>query len=138
MKAGLAGIRFSSEIVQLKVHLMIRIEEEQNIVYSIAKEKLTDEDYERLIPLLQEKIRAFGKIRWYFEMEDFKGWTPGAMWKDLKFDFKNLENLEKIAMVGEQTWEKGLTDLMKPFTVAEIKFFEPEEKRDAKAWIKKV
>ena len=117
---------------------MTSIQIEQNIIYTIAEGKLDDEDYERIIPLLQEKVRSFGKIRWYFEMRDFKGWTLSALWKDLKFDFENRENLERIAMVGDREWEKELTQLMKPFTDADIKFFETEEREDAKDWIKEL
>ncbi|MDT0644674.1 STAS/SEC14 domain-containing protein [Zunongwangia sp. F363] len=114
---------------------MIQLKSEQNIVYTTAEEKLTDEDYEKMIPFLQEKIREFGKIRWYFEMQDFDGWSLSAMWKDAKFDFENNENLQKVAMVGAEKWEKGLTQLMKPFADAEVKYFQLNEREAAKAWI---
>ena len=109
---------------------------EENVVYTVARKKLTREDYNEIIPLLEEAIRKFGKIGWYFEMQDFKGWTPEAAWKDISFDFSNKEHLKKVAMVGDKSWEKGITQIMKPFTTAEIKFFPLEEKSKAKAWIK--
>ncbi|NJW52512.1 SpoIIAA family protein [Salinimicrobium oceani] len=117
---------------------MLSIHLEQNIIFTIAEDKLTDEDYDRLIPLLEEKIRAFGKIRWYFEMRAFEGWSLSAMWRDLKFDFSNNEHLERIAMVGNMEWEKQLTKLMKPFTGAEIQFFDSSERDEAKNWIRKI
>lgn len=117
---------------------MLSIKVEHNIIYTIAEDKLDDEDYDRLIPLLQEKIRSFGKIRWYFEMREFEGWSLSAMWQDIRFDFKNLENVERIAMVGDKKWEKELTQLMKPFTVASVKYFDLTEKDEAKNWIKKI
>ncbi|MGB7843739.1 MAG: STAS/SEC14 domain-containing protein [Salinimicrobium sp.] len=116
---------------------MIKIEEKENIIYSIAKKELHDEDYGRLVPLLKEKVKKFGMIRWYFEMQNFEGWSLSAMWQDLKFDVKYAENIEKVAMVGDKTWEEKITRLMKPFTSAEIKFFNLEEKEQAKAWISK-
>ena len=117
---------------------MISIQIDRNVIYTVAEEKLTQEDYDRLIPLLQEKIRSFGTIRWYFEMRDFEGWSLSAMWQDIKFDFKNLENLERIAMVGDKKWEKELTQLMKPFTRATIRYFNLTEKDEAKNWIQKI
>lgn len=117
---------------------MVSIQVEHNIIYTVAEEKLTKEDYDRIIPVLQEKIRSLGTIRWYFEMRHFEGWTLSAMWRDLKFDFKNLENLERIAMVGDKKWEKELTQLMKPFTGATIKYFELTQKDEAKNWIVKI
>ncbi|MGA9326964.1 MAG: STAS/SEC14 domain-containing protein, partial [Salegentibacter sp.] len=70
------------------------------------------------------------------EMKNFHGWTPSAMWEDAKLDFEHKDNFEKIAMVGSEKWEDWLSQLMKPFTKAEIKFFKLEEKELAKAWIK--
>ena len=117
---------------------MLSIQVDKNIVYTVAEEKLTDEDYDRLIPLLEEKVRSYGKIRWYFEMKEFEGWSLSAMWQDIKFDFSNKENLERIAMVGEENWEQQLTRLMRPFTGAAIKYFDRSEKEEAKNWIKKI
>lgn len=102
---------------------MVQIEEKENIIYTVATEKLDDDDYQKIIPVIQEKVRKYRMVRWYFEMRDFKGWSLGAMWKDLKIDFKNRNRFEKIAMVGSQEWEEKLTDLMKPFTDADIRFF---------------
>ncbi|MDT0677512.1 STAS/SEC14 domain-containing protein [Autumnicola musiva] len=114
---------------------MIQLKSEQNIVYTTAEEKLTDEDYEKMIPFLQEKIKEFGKIRWYFEMRDFEGWTLSAMWKDAKFDFENNEDMQKVAMVGAEEWEKSLTQLMKPFAEADVKYFKTAESEAARKWI---
>lgn len=116
---------------------MTSIQADQSVIYTIAEGELTDEDYDRIIPLLQEKVRSFGKIRWYFEMRDFEGWSFSAMWRDIKFDFSNEEHIEKVAMVGDKKWEKQLTQLMKPFTDAEIEFFETEDRQKAQNWIKK-
>lgn len=117
---------------------MISVHTDQNIIYTIAEDKLSDEDYDRIIPVLQGKIRTFGKIRWYFEMRDFKGWTLSAMWDDLKLGLKYSKDLEMIAMVGDKKWEKRLTQLMKPFTGAEIKFFKAENREQAKIWISRI
>lgn len=117
---------------------MVSIHSEQNIIYTVAEDKLTNEDYNRILPLLQEKIETFNKIRWYFEMKDFKGWTLSALWRDMKFDIKNVNHIEMVAMVGDKKWEKDLTQLMKPFTDADIRFFETEDREKAKLWISKI
>lgn len=116
---------------------MVQIEEKDNIIYTVAVEKLEDEDYEKIVPLIQEKVKKFKMVRWYFEMRDFEGWSPGAMWKDIKVDFKNRNNFEKIAMVGSKEWEQKLSNLMKPFTDADIRFFDISESEEARKWISK-
>ena len=117
---------------------MISVETSQNIVYTTAEKELTDEDYDRLIPLLKEKLENYAKLRWYFEMHNFEGWSPAAALRDLKFDFANNDKMEKVAMVGDSKWEEGLTKIMKPFAKAEVKFFSLDEKEEAQRWIKKI
>lgn len=117
---------------------MISVQQEsnENIVYAVASETLTQQDYDRLLPKVEETLHHHDKIRLYFEMKDFSGWTPGAAWQDVKFDFGHASDFEKIAMVGNKSWENWLTQLMKPFTSAEVRYFEPEQKETAKTWIK--
>lgn len=117
---------------------MTSLHAQQNIVYTVAEGELTDEDYNRIIPLLEERLATYEKIRWYFEMKDFEGWSLSSLWKDLKFSFKNRDRLEMVAMVGEKKWEKDLTQLMKPFTQAEVKYFDEEDRANAKIWISKI
>ena len=106
-----------------------------NVVATKAVGKLTKEDYDRLLPLLRKKVDKHGNLRWYFEMDKFVGWEPEAAYKDMKFDFKNADTLEKVAMVGAKKWEKMLTQVMKPFTTADVRFFEISQKQEALSWI---
>lgn len=125
----------SLEIVTNDV--MVQIEEQGNIIYTVATHQLDDEDYQKIIPAIKEKVKNYTMVRWYFEMHDFEGWSLGALWKDLKLDFQNRNNFEKIAMVGSKKWEEKLTDLMKPFTDADIRFFDLGQKEEARTWINK-
>ncbi|WP_020534811.1 STAS/SEC14 domain-containing protein [Lewinella cohaerens] len=117
---------------------MIKIQQNpnSNILYTIAIKKLNQADYERLLPKVENLIQQYGKVRWYFEMEDFDGWTLEALWSDIKFDFKHRNDFEKIVTVGRKDWMDWMTQLMKPFTNAEIRFFELEEQAAAREWIK--
>ncbi|MCB0538708.1 MAG: STAS/SEC14 domain-containing protein [Chitinophagales bacterium] len=109
---------------------------QDNIIYTQATGTLTKEDYEKLLPVLKLLLEKHEKIRWLFSMEDFTGWEPVALWKDLQFDIKHVNDFEKIAMVGEKEWQKWLTNIMKPFTPAEILFFEVADREAALKWIK--
>ena len=59
--------------------------------------KLTKESYESFAPVVDQQIAEHGKIRILFEMHDFHGWTAGALWEDMKFDFKHWKDIEKLA-----------------------------------------
>src|SRR5690606_9146008 len=113
------------------------LEESKKNIYIVATGKLTDDDYDQMLPLLKRKIEEYDKINWYFQMKDFKGWTPHAFWRDVKFDLQNANKLNRVAMVGEKKWHELMTDMMKPFTSAEIKYFDEADADKAREWISK-
>lgn len=117
---------------------MLSIHLEQNIFFTIAEGNLTNEDYDRLFPLLEERIRSYGTIRWYFEIREFEIWSLSDLWKDLISDIRNRESFERIAVVGDLKWEKQLILLTKPFTDARVKYFDSSESDEAKNWIRKI
>src|SRR5580704_16153587 len=70
--------------------------------------KLTKEAYQKFVPAVDAQIKQYGKLRILFIMQDFHGWTAGAMWEDLKFDLKHWKDIERLAIVGDKKWEKGM------------------------------
>lgn len=115
----------------------LNVNPESNIIYTLVTGTVVKEDMEKLLPILKDKIQKFGKARWYYEMKDFNGWKPDAFWEDVMFDLKHANDFEKVAMVGEKKWQEWMTQIMKPFTSAEIKYFDLEDKQAAKDWIHK-
>jgi hypothetical protein len=100
-----------------------------------ATGKLTKEFYEAFVPVVEEQIKEFGKVRILFVMHDFHGWTAGALWEDLKFDMKHWHDIERLAIVGESKWEKGMAAFCKPFTKATIKYFDESQLEEARTWL---
>lgn len=96
--------------------------------------KLTTEAYEKLVPVVDAQIKEFGKLRILMIMEDFHGWTLGAMWEDTKFDLKHWRDIERLAIVGDKKWEEGMATFCKPFTSATIKYFDHTKLDDARKW----
>jgi hypothetical protein len=97
--------------------------------------KLKKEDYEKFVPEAERLIQQHGKIRVLLETHDFHGWKMGALWEDAKFDFKHFNDIERLAIVGEKKWEKGMAVFCKPFTTAEIRFFDHDHADEARAWV---
>lgn len=116
--------------------MQIRTSEDSNIIYTTSTGKLDKEDYEKMLPLAEAKIARHGKVRWYFEMQDFHGWSLDTFVMDLKFDLKHARDFEKVAMVGDQKWEEWMAKLMKAFMSADIRYFKISEKQLADQWIK--
>lgn len=106
-----------------------------NILATRVSDILDERDYDRMDPILQRILNKENKIRWYFEMDNFRGWTPASFWREVNMDLKHANDFEKIAMVGEKKWERWMTTLMKPFTSAEVRFFQTTDKEKAREWI---
>ena len=97
--------------------------------------KLGREDYEEFIPETERLIRQHGKISILVEMHDFHGWDGGALWEDLKWNAQHFKDIERLAIVGEETWHRWMTGFCKPFTNAEVRYFEPGRLEEARAWV---
>lgn len=98
--------------------------------------KLRHEDYQRFVPLIEEAIKEYGKVRLLVEMTDFHGWKGAALWDDLKFDVKHFTDIERLALVGEKSWEKAMSVFCRPFTTATIRYFDRSELNEAREWLK--
>ena len=96
--------------------------------------EVSEEDYERVVPRLEELIQEHGKVRLLLDVTQFEGATPGALWEDLKFDAQHLNDFEKVAVVGDESWEDAATELASPLTDAKVKTFGPEEEGQARTW----
>jgi hypothetical protein len=97
--------------------------------------KLAHEDYQHFVPEFERLVKKNGKIRVLFEMADFHGWDGSAIWDDIKFDLKHFTDIERLAMVGEKKWEKGMSMFCKPFTTAKIRYFDRACYEEARAWL---
>jgi hypothetical protein len=100
-----------------------------------ATGKLRVADYELFAPAMEALIREPGKVRILFEMHSFKGWTAGALWEDVKFDFKHFTDIDRLAIVGESEWEHGMAIFCRPFTTAAVRYFNRDQIGEAKAWL---
>ncbi|MEX2579529.1 MAG: STAS/SEC14 domain-containing protein [Verrucomicrobiales bacterium] len=100
-----------------------------------ATGKLEKADYAFFAPEVDRIIQEQGKINMLVSLRDFHGWTAGALWEDVKFDAKHFRDIERLAIVGEDKWEKGMARFCHPFTTAEIKFFRPGQIDEARRWV---
>jgi SpoIIAA-like len=98
--------------------------------------KLHDEDYKHFVPEVERAVEAQGKIRMLAQFHDFHGWDAHALWDDIKFATKHCFDIERIAMVGDKTWEKWMAVVCKPFTMAKVKYFDAAEVDAAWEWLR--
>lgn len=102
-----------------------------------ATGKLTDQDYQVLIPKLEALIKQHGKIRLLCFIDDeFTGMEPGAMWDDAKFFLPHRADFEKMAAVGGPKWVELAMKLFAPLLQGDYQTFAGDRLAEAWEWIK--
>jgi hypothetical protein len=97
--------------------------------------KLHDEDYKKFVPLVDAAVAEDGKVRLLAQFHDFHGWDAHALWDDVKFSTTHCTKIERIALVGEKTWEECMAKVCKPFTMAKVKYFDAADIGEAWKWL---
>lgn len=97
--------------------------------------KLHNDDYQHFVPVIEEALALSGKIRLLAEFDDFHGWDAHAAWDDFKLGVEHYSDFERIAMVGDKDWERWMAIIGKPFTGAQVKYFDKEHADEAWAWL---
>ena len=100
-----------------------------------ARGEITKADYERVLPEIDALIRKHGKLKFYINLEEIEGIEAGAVWEDLKFDWKHGGDYGKIAIIGDSKWEEWGTKISNPFFGAEAKFFYAEHAGEGWDWV---
>lgn len=97
--------------------------------------KLGDKDYRGFMLEFDRLVQQHGKLRVLFEMSDFQGWDAGGLWDEFKFDVKHFSHVERVAMVGDKQWQKGMSILCQIFIPTKFRHFSHAAMDDARNWI---
>jgi hypothetical protein len=97
---------------------------------------ITVEDFKKIEPEVNALVQKTGNIRILFDLTGFKWEKLDALVTDLKFGHKFHEKIQRMAIVGDKTWEKWITHLARPFYAQEAKYFPSADMAKAWSWVK--
>lgn len=97
--------------------------------------KLHDADYKLFVPAVDAALAAHDKVRLLALLEDFHGWDAHALWDDIKFAANHFTKVDRVALVGDKSWESWMATVCKPFTAATVKYFDASQLDAAWAWV---
>lgn len=113
----------------------MRAEHDGRVLVIYVTGKLTAEDYGVFVPEADRLIKLHQKISVLWVMHDFDGWKASALWEELKFAATHLGEVKQLAIVGDRQWHEGIHKFIKPFSTAAVRYFDPHELDDARAWL---
>lgn len=108
-----------------------------NVVGVVASGKVTAGDYESvLIPAIESALKAHGSVHMLYQLGPaFSGFTPGAMWDDLKVGVAHLKAWKKIAVVTDVDWVAGATRIFAFTFPCPVRVFSNDHFGDAVRWV---
>ena len=106
-----------------------------NVLWVRVSGKLVREAYDTLVPEIERLLKEHGKPRVLFDMVDFHGWRGDALWEDITFELTHFAHIERVAIVGDRKWEKGMSIFCKPLAPAEIRYFDRAQIDAARTWV---
>lgn len=109
----------------------------ENVVGVVASGQVTAKDYETvLIPAIESLLANQEKIRvLYHAGPAFTGFTPGAMWDDMKVGVAHWDAWEKAAVVTDVGWLAGAMRCFSFAMPCPVKLFANKEIAEATQWI---
>jgi hypothetical protein len=88
------------------------------------------------VPKIEQRVDELGRIKLLVDMEGLVGWDMDAAWDDFTFGMTHWHHFEKMAMVGDATWERLAAKAANLLMRSEVRFFEISERDAAWEWIK--
>ena len=87
--------------------------------------KLTHGDYQIITPMIESALAGVEepKIKVLFDGREMEGWEMRAAWDDFKLGVKYRGEFTRVAIIGNQNWQKLATKLGGWFVSGEVKHF---------------
>lgn len=107
-----------------------------NIVGLHLSDTLTDEDLDTLLAELQQKLEAHTTARVFFEIDDVEDWEPEEQWEEAGLDIRHVQDVDKVAIVGDEVWEPLVDKIELLFPMSLVQTYEGDDREEALEWIR--
>jgi hypothetical protein len=108
----------------------------EDILGIVVSGKTTEEDYDKLNPLLEKHKAMHGSIKLFVEIDELN-YTAKALWEDFKTGLHYWGDIKMAAIVTDKKWlEKSLETFGLIIPGIKTKGFELQERQKALDWLK--
>ena len=97
--------------------------------------KVSTEEFDRLAQKLEAFIARHGRVRVLERITDFEGMDAAALWHDLKFSLRHLQDFSRIAVVADPHVRNLWSSFVSPFMTCEVEHFAPDQIEEARDWL---
>ena len=100
------------------------------------KRKLTQDDYELLIPYLHQLRNEVGLFRLLCDMTECEALDSQALWEELTSQLHQFHEIPRVAVVGDCHWMECGTKVFHPLLKTTVQYFAPDQLDAAWTWVK--
>lgn len=108
----------------------------ENCVMVRIRREISDRQMEEIERSLEDRIDQTGKIRLFVIMDSYPTFNSAeSIYDDLRFARKYSDHIERMAVVGDQSWKKHWISLFGLFGGITAEYFVRSEAKAAVNWI---
>ncbi len=97
--------------------------------------RVSTEEFDATATKLETFIKRHGKVRVLEVIHDFEGMDAKALWHDMKFSLRHLNDFSRCAIVSDAKFLSIWSGIAEPFIDCEVAYFPPEEVEAARDWL---
>ena len=97
--------------------------------------EVTDNEYKTFANDIETIIADKGNVRLLLILEYPQELTLKAVWDNLIFWIKHINDIERLAIVGQKEWERWLEFLEHPFVNADVRYYKKSQLKEAWTWL---
>lgn len=114
----------------------IHLDQDGDVVTVRLLGKLEPSAYDGVDDDVSNLMSHSDHVRLMLDLREFDGWSGmAALGNHLSLVREHRRTPERVAVVGDKTWQKLAQKVMSKFINAETKFFDSGENNDAIAWV---
>jgi hypothetical protein len=109
---------------------------DNNIVGFELSDTLTEDDYDAFVSDLRHELEAHTTTRLFLEIDGVDEWSPAEQWEELALDIRHVQDLDKVAVVGDDLWEPLMDKIELLFPMSQIQVYDDADREEALSWIR--
>ncbi len=114
------------------------LSESENGYFGIKiQRKLTQDDYDLLIPYIERLRQKLGSLSLLYDMTECGVMDSQGLWEELSSKFHQFRDLPRVAVVGDSHWMDCGTKVFHPLLKTTVQYFSPNQLDKAWSWVKK-
>ena len=101
----------------------------------LVTERLTGNDFDYFLRAVRYHVVAHESLDVLVVLDNLAGVDIAAMWAAMCFSLRHRSRIGRLAVVGDQCYQRWIASAGRILTGATVRYFETSQAQDADAWL---